>query len=160
MSLVAEDLSWSVPVFLINGCSADRCDFSGLMTGKLRLFLLGHLGLSLLFILSLIFPANWFYILFPRSEILPCLGCVTFLNGWSKAFLFSKNEAITTVFKKFSRNFFCVKFILAWTQTKVFVLWDKISNMNLKLVYLNPGLLLQQFLSAPIFIIFKNTNKV
>ena len=32
---------------------------------------------SLLF-LNLIFPANWFYILFPGSEILPCLDCVTF----------------------------------------------------------------------------------
>ena len=47
MSLVVEDLFWWFPVFFVDSCSADSCDFRVLVRGgELKIFLLCHLGQS------------------------------------------------------------------------------------------------------------------
>lgn len=47
MSLVAEYLLWQLLLFVINGRSADGCDFGALgREGELRIILLFHLGQS------------------------------------------------------------------------------------------------------------------
>ena len=54
ISLAVEDLFWCVPVFFIDGYSADSCDFDVLVRGgELRVFLLHSLGHSLPVVLFL-----------------------------------------------------------------------------------------------------------